>query len=235
MKRLISLLIATVTLAGVLRAQTDFECPQPSAVGETSAFYAAQGDVAFSQRNFSRAVLLYTCAIEVNDANPAYFSARGYAYGEIGDVERAVADYTTAVTLDELYVPAYINRASLYTAQGNLGLALGDLSLVLALEPDNLIALNNRAVIHGIERNYDLALADINALLAVDNGYSAAYATRAMVYSAMSAEAYRTFVDLEGENAVLPAGTPDDVLIRLSDSLVTGDFGVWLGVIIPAR
>ncbi len=150
-------------------------------------------------------------------------------------MERALADYTAAIEIDELYVPAYINRASLYTAQGNLGLALGDLSLVLALEPENVAALNNRAVIHGIERNYDLALADLEALFAVDESYSAAYATKAMVYSALSAEAYRTFIELEGENAVLPAGTPADVLLRLSDSLVNGDFGVWLGVIIPVR
>jgi hypothetical protein len=51
----------------------------------------------------------------------------------------------------------------------------------------------------------------------------------------MAAESYQDFVNMIGENARLPAGTPNEVLQAVDDSLRNGDFSVWLPLLTAAR
>lgn len=232
------LLIVAVLVGGVwagrLHAQTDAVCPPVATGAEAAGYYAGAGDAAFGRKDFSGAVFLYTCAIEQDASFAPVYVTRGFAYSELLDIERAQADFDEAVRLDETYLPAYINRGAFYTSLGNFGLAISDFTLVLALDPQNVIAYNNRAVVHAIERNYDLALADLEQAQTLDADYAPTYATLAAVYSALAAGAYQQFVDM-ADTPRLPAGTPSDVLMRLDDSLRTGDFAVWLALLVPVR
>jgi tetratricopeptide (TPR) repeat protein len=236
MKTLFFVLGAMVllSLGGVVSAQVEIECPEPIIENAQSSYYIGLGDVAFARKNYNDAIIAYTCALQLEPDVATTYVARGYAYSELLNIDSALADFERAVELDETLIAAYVNRGAMYTTQGNFGLAINDFTLALALDPNNLEALNNRAVVHGIEGNYDLALADIEQALSIDENYSQSYATRAAIYSAMASQDYQRFVELEGQFARLPAGRPTEVLSDIDDSLKTGNFSIWLALLLPA-
>jgi tetratricopeptide (TPR) repeat protein len=219
---------------GQVAAQTETECPPPLRDSSAPSYYLGLGQVHFNGGNFSQAVVDYTCAITAQpDYAPAYAN-RGYAYAALGDSDKAFADYNQAITLDEALTSAYTNRGTLYARLGNFGLAINDFTLVIGLLPNDPVAYNDRGVVHAAEKNFDLAIADLQQAISLDPNYTTPYASLAAVYSALAAQNYQTFVAKEGVNARLPAGTPDDVLNGVDDSLRTGNFSVWLPLLTPA-
>ncbi len=220
--------------AGRMLAQTEPQCPPPAISGSASSYYVGLGQARYNTGDFTKAVLDYTCAITAQpDYAPAY-ADRGYAYAALGDSDKALADYNKAIELDESLVIAYTNRGTLYTQLGNFGLAINDFTLVIGLDPNNAIAYNNRGVVHAAEGSFDDAIADFQQAISIDPSYGQPYASLAAVYSAMAAQNYQKFVQIKGVNAHLPAGTPDDVLDAVDNSLRTGDFSIWLSLLSPA-
>lgn len=237
MKKLYVFAIMLLLILGVgrLAAQTEIECPTPPIADGASAYFVGLGQAHYNTGLFAQAVSDYTCAVTAApDYAPAY-AARGYAYTALGDSESALADYDKAIEMDETLTLAYSNRGALYTRLGNFGLAINDFTLVIGLKPDDGIAYNNRGVVHAIEGNYDLAIADFEEAIALNPDYGTPYASLAAVYSAMAARNYQKFIELKGENARLPAGTPNQVLSAIDDGLRTGDFSVWLALLTPAQ
>lgn len=200
------------------------------------AYFIGVGDVGFKQGNYGAAINSYSCALILDaDYIPA-MNARGYAYFVQGNDEASLVDYHRVLELDETNVLAYTNRGVLYTRQGRFGLALSDFDLALALAPDLAVAYNNRAVIHAIEGNYDLALDDVGQAIAFAPDYAQPYATQGMIYSALALQSYARYEAIsEDEFPRLPAGTPDNVIIALDNSLESGGYFVWLAVQSPAR
>jgi tetratricopeptide (TPR) repeat protein len=236
-RKLYGLVFAALLLlgAGKLLAQTETECPQAPAADTASAYYAGLGQARYNTGEFTKAVLDYTCAINAQPGYAPAYAGRGYAYTALGDSDKALADYNKAIELDETLTTAYTNRGSLYTRLGNFGLAINDFTLVIGLKPDDAIAYNNRGVVHAAESNYDLAIANFQQAIDLDPNYATPYASLGAVYSAMAAQNYQQFVKMRGENARLPAGTPNQVLTAVDDSLRTGDFSVWLALLSPAQ
>lgn len=237
MKRLYGLLAASLLLlnVGALAAQTEPECPPPLIENAASSYYVGLGQGHYINAEYTKAVLEFTCAIDAQpDYAPAYAS-RGYAYEALGDSDKALADYNQAIELDETLLTAYLNRGTLYTRLGNFGLAINDFTLVIGLDPNNAIAYNNRGVVHASEGNYDLAIADFEQSLSLDRDYDTPYASLAAVYSAMAMQNYQKFIQNQGANARLPAGTPTDVLTAMDNAVRTGDFSVWLSLLTPAQ
>ncbi len=241
---IISLVLLLLLLAGTITAQENSETPDSEDERGTICFDAAIPDAApsyyigiaevqFARKDYNGAIFTYNCVLERQpDYAPAYAS-RGYAYAALGDITQALADYEQALVLDEALVAAYNNRGLLYTTQGNFGLALNDYTLALALEPDNAETYNNRGVVHAIEGGYDLALADFEQALALDPTFATPHASIAAVYSARAAQAYQAYIDTAGDNARLPAGTPDRVILDLDEALRDGNFSVWLSLLTP--
>lgn len=237
MKKLYGLIAVALLFMGTgkLLAQTEIECPPLPVAGLASTYYVGLGQARYNSGEFTKAVLDYTCAINAQgDYAPAY-ADRGFAYEALGDSDSALADYNKAIELDETLTIAYTNRGTLYTRLGNFGLAINDFTLVIGLNPNDAIAYNNRGVVHAAEGNYDEAIADFQQAMTIDPDYGTPYASMAAVYSAMAAQNYQKFIQLKGVNARLPAGTPDDVLTAVDDSLRTGDFSVWLSLLSPAQ
>lgn len=231
------ILCAVLALFGTgrLMAQTEPECPTAPIAGADAAYFVGLGQGRYNTGEFTKAILDYTCAINAQpDYAPAYAN-RGYAYTALGDSDHALADYNKAIELDETLTQAYINRGSLYTRLGNFGLAINDFTLVIGLKPDDAVAYNNRGVVHAAEGNYDLAIADFQQAIEINPNYDAPYASLGAVYSAMAAKNYQKYVEINGANAHLPAGTPNQVLTAVDDSLRTGDFSVWLALLSPAQ
>ena len=125
---------------------------------------------------------------------------------------------------------AYNNRGTLYTRLGNFGLAINDFTLVISLSPEDVTAYHNRAVVHAAEGNYELAIADLEQALAIDADFAPSYAALGAVYSAIAAQQYQQFGELRGDNALLPAGTPIEVLQAVDEGMRTGDYSVWVAL-----
>lgn len=234
-KVLILAIILLIVVSGRLAAQTELECDEPLIENAAPTYYIGQGDVYFKGGNYTRAIRAYSCALVIQPDFASVYASRGYAYAALSDSENALADYNRALELDETLIAAYNNRGALYTRLGNFGLAIGDFELVIALDPENAIAYNNRGVVHAAEQNYDLAIADFQQAIALDPTYAMPRASLGAVYSALAARSYQDFINLSGERARLPAGTPNEVLQAVDDSLRNGNFSVWLPLLTPAR
>lgn len=198
-------------------------------------YYIGAGNVYFDQGDYTRAIVAYTCALQL-DPNyaPAYVS-RGYAHAAQLNNEAAALDYDRALALDGNLVSAYNNYGLLYASEGNFGLALTQLNLAVALAPNNAVSYNNRGVVHAIEGNYDLAIADLKQAIALDPNYAAPHASLGATYSAMAAASYDEYFAVAGENAVLPGITSENILETLEQRNITGDFSLWLSFMTPVR
>ena len=237
MKKYLFWLLASTALllSPVLHAQTQITCEDIAPAGVDPAYYIGLGDAYFGQRDYTNAIIAYTCALEADpEYTPAYVN-RGFAYAAQGDETGALADYNRALELDEAATAAYANRGILYTTQGNFSLALLDFDLAIALNPDDAVSYNNRAVVHAAEGNYDLALADVQQAIALDRAYAAPHATLGAIYSAMAVSSYADYLNIAGENSRVPIGDPDTAINQIADSVQGGNFAVWLPLQTPAR
>ncbi len=210
-------------------------CPAATIADPDAVYFVGLGDVAFENRDYTAAIERYTCAITRKPGFAPLFVSRGYAYAQLLDYDSAMADYDTAIALDEASALAYINRGTLYARIGIFGLAIGDFTLASGLNPADPVPYVNRAVVHSMEGNIDLALADLEVAVMIDPEFAPAYAAFGAVYSALAAQSYQRFTEIEGERALLPAGSPTDVLIAIDDSLRDGDSSIWLSLLTPAR
>lgn len=232
----IVLLVCALGLwSGAARAQGPTPTPDPCNPAFTAAYYAGQGDAAFSIRSFTVANQAYTCALTLDPSLGGAYAKRGFARAAQGDDDGALADYALALALDEAATNVYINRASLYMGQGNFALAMADLTVALALEPANVRALHNRAVLHGAEGSFDLALADLSSALAVAPDDPALHAAQGAIYLALANASYAEFRALAGGSTPLFGGTPTNLYLAFERNLLSGNFGEWLGLLRPGQ
>lgn len=198
-------------------------------------YYIGLGSVYFERGDYTRAIVAYTCALQLDaDYAPAYVS-RGFAHAAQLNNDAARADYETALALDGNLVSAYANYGLLYASEGNFSLALTQLNLAVALAPSDPAGYVNRGIVHAIEGRYDAALVDIQQALGLNPDYAPAYAAQGAVYSALAAASYAEYTAKAGANAVLPGVTPGNILRSQTDRAQTGDFTIWLAFLIPAR
>lgn len=239
MRRFGGLLFVALLLIGSppLRAQTSEAsvCDTPAVADAAPSYYLGLGDSRFVRKDYAGAVKAYTCAADLEPDYAPIYVKRGFAYAGLQDSESALNDYARAIELDETLIAAYNNRGTLYTQLGNFGLAINDFELVLALDPSNAVAYNNRGVVHAAEGSYDQAIADFKTAISLDPAYSTPHASLAAVYSALAAQNYQSYMRIAGEQARLPAGTPNEVLTAVDDSLRNGNFAVWLPLLTPAQ
>ncbi len=211
------------------------KCVDPSVANAKPSYYIGLGDSQFARKDYANAVKSYTCAADLQPDYAPIYVKRGFAYAGLQDSKAALTDYTHALELDEDLTSAYNNRGTLYTQLGNFGLAINDFTLVISLDPNNALAYNNRGIVHAAEGNFDEAIADFEQAITLDPTYSTPHASLAAVYSALAARSYQEYMKVAGANARLPAGTPNEILTAMDDSLRDGSFTVWLPLLTPSQ
>ncbi|CAN6930315.1 unnamed protein product [Brassica oleracea] len=114
---------------------------------ESAEIAKEKGNQAFKEKQWQKAIGMYSEAIKLNDENGTYYSNRAAAYLELGSFRQAEADCTKALALDKKNIKAYLRRGTAREMLGNFKEAIDgknrfwlncvDFSYALVLEPNN--------------------------------------------------------------------------------------------------
>ncbi|MEH1933053.1 MAG: tetratricopeptide repeat protein [Nostoc sp.] len=135
------------------------------------ADYYQLGDAAYKERDYDKAIVNFSQAIQQEPTHAIAIVNRGNARYNLKDYEGAVADYSQALTIKPNQIKALVNR-------GNARYMLAEYSN----DPD---------------QQYNLAIADYNRAIGLDNNEIEAYIRRGIVraqmakYSGESQQAYK--------------------------------------------
>ncbi|KAG0499435.1 hypothetical protein HPP92_004126 [Vanilla planifolia] len=99
-----------------------------------------KGNIAFKEKQWQKAINLYSEAIKLNGQNATYYSNRAAAYLEVGGYLQAEADCSTAINLDKKNVKAFLRRGTAREVLGYYKEAMEDFRYALVLEPTNKTA-----------------------------------------------------------------------------------------------
>ncbi|KAJ3300312.1 hypothetical protein HK104_002131 [Borealophlyctis nickersoniae] len=110
-----------------------------------SEAFKAEGNSAFSLKQYTVALAKYTEAIALDPSNAVLYSNRSACYLHIKKWEQALQDATRAVELDPKFTKAMIRRATAMTNLQRVGEALIVYKEILKLDPDNKVAKDEMA------------------------------------------------------------------------------------------
>lgn len=79
----------------------------PTPINPEAESFKSQGNAAMQQKDYAKAIDLYTKAINLSPTNPIYLSNRAAAYSASNQHEEAVADAELAVSADPKYTKAW--------------------------------------------------------------------------------------------------------------------------------
>ncbi|KAI4121349.1 MAG: hypothetical protein LQ338_006412 [Usnochroma carphineum] len=101
---------STAPVPGASGSKTDTGTPKPSGPTPTNPeaeSFKSQGNAAMQQKDYAKAIDLYTKAINLSPTNPIYLSNRAAAYSASHKHAEACADAELAVSADPKYTKAW--------------------------------------------------------------------------------------------------------------------------------
>lgn len=99
-----------------------------------------KGNIAYREKQWPKAINLYTEAIKLNEKNATYYSNRAAVYLELGSYLQAEADCNKAISIDKKNVKSYLRRGTAREMLGFYKEAMEDFRYALVLEPTNKTA-----------------------------------------------------------------------------------------------
>lgn len=154
----------------------------PPAVPEEATIAFNKGLAYFQQGKFSQAVVEFTAAVGLGQADAQIYGCRGEAHRLCGAHSQAVADLTEALRLDPVNTQVYLNRGLAYHFQGDYDQAVADFAEALRLDPHSAAAYIHRGTAQADRGDYDRAITDFSAAVRLAPGYFWAYHKRGMSY-----------------------------------------------------
>jgi tetratricopeptide (TPR) repeat protein len=137
-----------------------------------------QGATASNDRDYDRAIALFSEAIQLAPDYASAFSSRGLAYSKKGDVDRAISDYNEAIRLDPHNSLAFSNRGIAYSKKGDVDRAISDYNEAIRLDPNYSPAFNNRGNAFSKKGDNDRAISDYNEAVRLNPKYALAFCNR---------------------------------------------------------
>ena len=141
------------------KAAPVFQTPQHPEPEDAYA-YNSRGDDYFDRKDYNRAIVAYTRAIELDPEYGLAYYNRGAAYHEKKNYDRAIADYTKDIELNPKHTKAYNNRGVTYYRKRAYDSAIADFTKALELEPSFAVAYYNRGNAYNAQGNASQADAD---------------------------------------------------------------------------
>ncbi|KAJ6818093.1 outer envelope protein 64, chloroplastic [Iris pallida] len=107
---------------------------------ESAEIAKEKGNAAYKEKQWQKAINLYTEAIKLSGNNATYYCNRAAAYLEQRSFVQAEADCNAAIKLDKKNVKAYLRRGTAREVLGYYQEAIEDFRHALVLEPTNKTA-----------------------------------------------------------------------------------------------
>lgn len=137
----------------------------PKALHEYAVSLKDKGNEAYKEKKYTKAIDLYTEAINILPDNETFYSNRAAAYQNVDNLDEAIEDCLKAVELNSLYVKPCIRLSMLYKKKGDKANSEIYLKKVLELEPSNSYAYESlNSVKEEAERENRLNLEDPNMM-----------------------------------------------------------------------
>ncbi|KHJ46283.1 tetratricopeptide repeat protein [Trichuris suis] len=99
------------------------------------------GNAQYGKKEYAKAVMHYSRAIQANPSDPLSYCNRAMALLKLARYEEASKDCCAAISIDCKYVKAYFRRGLAFKELGRHREAVDDFQTVLLLEPENHLAV----------------------------------------------------------------------------------------------
>ena len=129
--------------------------------GDGPKAYLDRGNVYLDEKEYDKAIVEYTRAIELNPGLAEAYNNRAYAsYSKYDGTGNPLADLNRALELRPEFPHAYNTRGCVYLAGGQPDKAIADFNRAIQLQPDYPRAYRNRANAQLRKGHIGLAIAD---------------------------------------------------------------------------
>ena len=143
-----------------------------------AAAYVVRGNGYVETKQYDRALIDYSKAIEIEPRFAAAFLGRGNAYYDQLSFDRAIEDYSRAIEIDPRDALAYNGRGNAYVDTKDFGRAIADYNRALELDPRNAFVYNGRGNAYSDTKDYDRAISDYSRAIDIRPNFAWAYANR---------------------------------------------------------
>ena len=129
-------------------------------------------------KQYEKAIVEYTKAIELNPKMAVAYAGRGLANINLGHFEKAITDCTKAIELDPKDALVYFNRGDAYYDIKQYEKALADYTKAIELNPKQANAYTNRGFANRNLGQLEKAIADSTKAIELDPKQANAYTNR---------------------------------------------------------
>jgi tetratricopeptide (TPR) repeat protein len=124
-----------------------------------------QGLQALEDKDYTRAVDLFTRVIDEDPNNADAYVNRGVTYFCRKDYDQAIHDFNAAIRMKPDHKGAYVGRGQAHHYQKNYKQAIADFTEAILINPKDGSALTNRSWAYAREKDYHRAFADCRAAI----------------------------------------------------------------------
>ena len=141
----------------------------------------AEGKGLFLQKEYAKAVEVFSRMISLNASMAMAYNDRGSCYRMLGQFERAYEDYSSAIRFRPcaLY---YCNRGSVRVKMEDYEGAVSDYTLAYTLDTTYYLALNNRGIVYLNLGAYRRAVEDFSTCIRLNPSNHLLYNNRGIAY-----------------------------------------------------
>lgn len=196
---LLSLLLVVVVGGGIFRYVT------------SERRLMREGEQYLLQKNYPKALEVYTELVRLHPKSAAAYSGRGTVYFRCRQYDAAIAEYSQAIALsrrEDSKTTCYVSRGVCYDSEGKWGAAADDFTGAIAIDPKRWNAYRLRGRDYSRLKRFNQALDDANEAIELKPNSAECYATRAII----NAEAGQR-VMAEADCAKLTEMNPNSYLV----------------------
>ena len=141
-----------------------------------------KGNFMIMLKQFDRAILVYSRAIELKPNNAEAYLNRGIAYEEKGEPDLAIKDFNTSIQFNPDNAETYYSRGVAYDMKSDVDYAFKDYTKAIQLNPDYANAYTNRGNAYNNKGRLNRAIEDLNKAIQLDPNDAKAYTNRGKSY-----------------------------------------------------
>ncbi|MAX81496.1 MAG: hypothetical protein CL843_15150 [Crocinitomicaceae bacterium] len=134
-------------------------------------------------KEFEKAILDLSKAIEIDPNNALAYHNRGNVYYHLKEFEKAIQDYNKAIEIDPNDASAYYNRGVSYSDLKEFEKAIQDYSKAMEINPNDASVYYNRGNAYYHLNEFEKAIQDYSKAMEIDPNDVRAYHNRGNVYS----------------------------------------------------